>query len=285
MSNQLELDPKNQLAIAAALESSWDKAVELNNALLEDYPEDIDVLNRLAHAQSELGQINKARSTYQKVLEIDAYNPIATRNLTKLTTMRGNGIKPKEGSKSLNPEIFLEDPGKTKTIQVMDLAMPKVLVQLRIGDVIQLHSTKDSVSIVSEDDRRLGKLETSWGKEIAIASSLGSEFSAVIKSVMVGKDPKESSLTIFIREIKRSSKLVHPPFPIENNNFTPYVKEETLGYVKQQDSHSSDEEEEINHENIEEEPEAKEPIPLEHQPQESALRDFIDENDEENLHA
>lgn len=231
MSNQSELDPRFQSAIDAALSGAWDKAVELNVSLYDEYPEDINILNRLGHAYSELGQVNKASATYKKVLEIDPYDPIAKRNLERLSTLRGADLKPKE-AKMISPEMFLEEPGKTKTIELTDLAMPKVLIQLRVGDTVNLTASKTEVTAVSEENKRLGKLEPVWGKEVAQAISLGSSFTAIVKSIKIGKNPKDSTLAIFIRETKRSKKLAHPLFPIDTN-FTPYVREETLSYLKE----------------------------------------------------
>src|SRR3989344_5983366 len=123
MNNQSEMDPRFQNAIQAALIGAWDKAIALNVALYEDYPEDINILNRLGYAYSEVGQVNKANATYKKVLEIDPYNPIAKRNMDKLSTLRGSGVKPKE-AKAITPDIFLEEPGKTKPIDLPDLVLP-----------------------------------------------------------------------------------------------------------------------------------------------------------------
>jgi len=232
--SQVELDPRNQEAITAALDGAWEKAATLNAALSEDYPDDSDVLNRLAKAYTELGQINKARASYEKVLEIDPYNPIAERGLDRLTTLRG--LKTKETNNlPINPEIFLEELGKTKTVEVVDLAMPKVLVNLRVGNPISLHESKDEVTVISEDGHRLGKLEETWGKELAQAMNLGSEFKAVVKSTQVSKDQKKTSLSVFVREVKRAKKLINPPFPIETNNFTPYVRENALSYLKNEE--------------------------------------------------
>ncbi len=235
MSNQAELDPRNQEAIDAALVSDWDKAIKLNTELSEEYPEDVNVLNRLGHAHTELGQVNKASSIYKKILEIDLYNPIAKRNLERLSTLRGSDIKVKETTRSFDPEAFIEEPGKTKTIEVVDLAMPKVLVSLRTGDKVGLSPSKKDITVISEDNHRLGKLEPDWGEEISQALRLGSQFTAIVKAVKVGKDSANSSLSVFLREGKRSNKLAHPTFPIESNNFTPFVREETLNYLKDQE--------------------------------------------------
>lgn len=251
--SQSELDPRNQEAIQSALQGAWEKAVELNIQLAEEFPEDLDILNRLGKAYSELGQVNKAKATFEKVLEEDHYNPIALKNIERLSTLRGTTIKPKEQTtKPLNLDVFIEEPGKTKTIEVLDLAMPKVLIQLRVGDTIKLNINKEAISVISEEDYRLGKLDPHWGSEISQANSLGSEFEAIVKAIKVGKDKENSSLTIFVRETKHSHKLAHPVFPFESN-FTPFVREETISYLKDEEpaqSESSDDSEETAVEDI-----------------------------------
>src|SRR3989344_9242149 len=215
MINQADLDPRNQEAIDAALGNDWGKAVKLNSELTEEYPDDVNVLNRLGHAYAELGQVNKSSSIYKKILEIDPYNPIAKRNLERLSTLRGSDIKVKETRSSFDLDTFIEEPGKTKTIEVLDLAMPKVLISLRTGDKVTLNLNKKDITIISEDNHRLGKLESPWGEEIAQALRLGSQFSAIVKAVKVGKDQVHSSFSVFLRETKRSQRLAHPTFPIE----------------------------------------------------------------------
>lgn len=234
MSNQTDLDPRNQEAIQAALEGAWDKAVSLNTILTEDYPEDTDILNRLGKAYSELGQVNKAKASFEKVLDSDPYNPIAIKNLERLSTLRGSIIKPKDQANPLDLDMFIEEPGKTKTIEVRDLAMPVILINLRVGDIIKLGQSKDSVTVISADNHRLGVLDPIWGRDIAQAIELGSEFNAVVKSIKVGKDQKSSFLSVFAKETKHAKKLIHPVFPIENSTFTPFVREETLAYLKDQ---------------------------------------------------
>lgn len=238
MSNQTDLDPRNQEAIQAALEGAWDKAVFLNTNLIEDYPEDIDILNRLGKAYSELGQVNKAKFWFEKVLENDPYNPIAIKNLERLSTLRGNLIKTKDKTNPLDIAIFIEEPGRTKTIAVRDLAMPTILINLRVGDIVKLNQSKNSVTVISLENRRLGVLDPIWGKEISQAFELGSKFNAFVKSIKVGKDQESSFLSVFVKETKHAKKLIHPVFPIENSNFTPFVREETLSYLKDQEETS-----------------------------------------------
>ncbi len=283
MSNQAELDPRNQEAVDAALENSWEKAIKINIELSEEYPDDVNVLNRLGHAYAELGQVNKANSVYKKILEIDPYNPIAQRNLERLSTLRGSSIKIKETRSTFDPDAFIEEPGKTRVIEVVDLAMPKVLISLRTGDKVDLNPNKKDITIISDDNHRLGKLESSWGEEISQALRLGSQFEAIVKAVKVGKDSVSSTLSVFLREVKRSKKLAHPTFPIENNNFTPFVREESVSYLKEHEGSNSDETSEIVDEASLEELNSDEETPTEHTPieVEAPLPDMIE--DEENF--
>src|SRR3989338_5020068 len=89
------LDPLSQKAIEAALNNNWQEATEINSQLLNRYPEDIETLNRLARAYFESGKITKAKSLYRSVLKLDPYNPIASKNIKKLSELKSKDLKNK----------------------------------------------------------------------------------------------------------------------------------------------------------------------------------------------
>ena len=68
MGTQSQLDPRTNEAINAALESNWEKALELNKHLLEKYPNDIGAMNRLAKALSETGALVEAKKIIVAVI-------------------------------------------------------------------------------------------------------------------------------------------------------------------------------------------------------------------------
>jgi Flp pilus assembly protein TadD len=70
-------------AIQTALIGDWQRAIDLNQLILQEDPDDIDTLNRLAFAFLSLGNPNDAKTLYEKVLTLDMQNPIATRNLKR----------------------------------------------------------------------------------------------------------------------------------------------------------------------------------------------------------
>jgi len=55
-----------QKAIAAAVKANWKDAIDLNKQILKDDPKDVDALNRLARAFSEMGEIIKAQKQLKR---------------------------------------------------------------------------------------------------------------------------------------------------------------------------------------------------------------------------
>lgn len=229
MNNDAVLDPRSEQAVQLALAAQWNEALNINLELIEDYPEDIDTLNRLGRAYTELGNINKAKAAYQKVLTLDQYNSIAANNLKRLSNLKAADAKRIQPI-AVHPAMFLEEPGKTKVMSLNDLAMGSVLVTLRTGDTLELNSNNKTVAVL-KDGKRIGKIPEEWSEIIARAMEAGSDFVAVIKAVTLGKEPEVS---VFVKETKRSPRMHQPIFPTESSNFTPYVREEALGLLSNQ---------------------------------------------------
>ncbi len=101
-----------QKAIAAALKASWKDAVNLNKQILKKDSKDVDALNRLARAFSEVGEIIKAKKTAKKVINIDPHNTIATKALAKWKELR-------KGEKT-NPSKFSARAFSGRTRQNQD---------------------------------------------------------------------------------------------------------------------------------------------------------------------
>ena len=79
-------------AIQTALVGDWQNAIALNEQILQENPNDIDTLNRLAFAYLSVGKPKDAKSLYEKVLSLDMKNPIAIRNLKRLNDVKANKV-------------------------------------------------------------------------------------------------------------------------------------------------------------------------------------------------
>src|SRR3990167_3841789 len=158
---------KNQ-AIKTALTGDWEKAVSINKSLVKENPQDIDALNRLAFAFSILGRTKDAKTAYQKVLKIDSLNPLALRNLKRI----GNSKKIKNGdgyatsaSSMRVTNMFIEEQGKTKIVELVNIAQPSVINTLRTGQSLTLSVKRLKIFVLGSGKRYIGVLPDNIGKD------------------------------------------------------------------------------------------------------------------------
>jgi|SRR3989344_1135548 len=198
-----------KLAIEAAVSLNWQTAAKINQKIISSTKDDAQALNRLAHAQVCLGELTKAKKTYQKVLAIDPYNIIARKNLEKITKSNGqtnghiNGKSIPTNGNLTNAFIF--EPGKTKIISLLNLAPPAIVASLNCGDQILLNPKKHSVSITTMDGIYLGALPDDLAHRLINFIESGNKYDTFVKYATT------KNLTIFIRETQRSEKFANQP--------------------------------------------------------------------------
>lgn len=193
-----------QMAVDAALSSNWSEAASINEKIISLDTTDLEALNRLAHAYVCLGNKDKAKSTYNKVLQADPYNIIATKNIDKISKMNGHTITSGQPNGNLS-DIFLFEPGKTKIINLLNLAPPAILANLNCGDKLTLIQKRHSVTINSLDGTYLGALPDDLAHRLIGFITGGNKYEAYVKCAT----PKV--LTVFIRESERAAKFTNQP--------------------------------------------------------------------------
>jgi len=200
--------PLKDQAIKSALENNWNDAYKINFRLLEENPEDIDTLNRLAFSLIKLSKFKQAKDAYQKVIQLDKTNPIATKNLKKLETMsKQKGSKKSLSADTTNAntsmpldELFIEETGKTKTVELKNVADKKSLSLLQPGDLVCLAVKRSKIFIQSYDKKYIGMLPDSIGMRLITFIKGGNEYQACIKALT------EKTVIVFIKESKKMSK-------------------------------------------------------------------------------
>ena len=195
-------------AIQNALTGDWQKAVAVNKALIKENPVDIDALNRLAFAFSILGRVKDAKNTYQKVLRIDSLNPLALRNLKRIGDLKK--IKNDVGNASLSSSMrltnmFIEEQGKTKIVELVNVAQPSVINNLHTGQFLTLSVKRLKIFVLSNGIQYIGVLPDNIGKRLIKFIKAGNQYEAYVKSAF------DHHIIIFIKEIKRASKLKDQP--------------------------------------------------------------------------
>lgn len=191
-------------AIHTALVGDWNNAVQLNQSILEETPDDIDTLNRLAFAFLSLGKIKDSKMIYEKVLSLDMKNPIAIRNLKRL-----NENQIRVSNIPLN-NLFIEEPGKTKVMELLNIADKKVISYLRSGEKIELKIKRNRIFAINGENQFVGMLPDDICQRLIKFINAGNQYEAYIRKV------ESNHVSIFIRETKRVKKFRDQPSFVSN---------------------------------------------------------------------
>ena len=194
-----------EAAITAALNQNWSEAIKINTILLKGNKDDLGILNRLGYAYLQDGQFTQAKKIFNRVLKLDPYNQIASRNLKKVGTLKRRDLP---GFMShLSPMMFLEDPGKTKIAACVNLAPGSTLSFLCAGQEVSLRAKKHAIEIRDAKNVYLGALPDDLSFKLIKFLGGGNHYHVAVKSV--GKN----SLSVFLREVSRGKKFrLQPSF-------------------------------------------------------------------------
>lgn len=193
-------------AIQTALTGDWDTAIQINQELLEENPNDLETLNRLAFALTVVGKTKEAKKNYQKVLSIDEQNPIALKNLKRLNSSSKKILcNPEFSLTNQANDMFIEETGKTKVIELVNLATPKIIMNLITGELLTLCIKRLKIFILDGKKQYIGMLPEDIGKRLIKFMKGGNTYEACVKAV------EDRHVVIFIREVKRTSRFKNQP--------------------------------------------------------------------------
>lgn len=194
-------------AIQNALENNWEEAIKINLEILEVNPKEIEALNRLGYAQMQANNFKKARETYSEVIKIDATNPIATKNLKKISALenQNSNLKMSMNHKNQMDNVYIQEAGKTKTVELINVADKKTLMALQYGDDVTLTVKRSKIFVLNNEKTFIGMLPDSVGIRLASFMKGGNEYQACIKGI------DEKNITVFIKEVKRAKKFSNLP--------------------------------------------------------------------------
>jgi len=225
-------------AIALALEGRWREAVEANKGILENFPNDVDTLNRLGRAHIELGEYDEARAAYTRAKELDPYNSIADKNLRRLAHLDGDEEAAKgDGASKLEPNYFIEETGKAGVVKLQQLGPKEVLARMVAGDRVELEVNDGNLSVKNEAGEVLGMVEAKHGQRLARLMAGGNKYLATVTS------SSDESLAIIIREVyqhpSQAGQLSFPSKGVES--LRPFVSDKLIRHRMEYDEGSAEE--------------------------------------------
>ncbi len=217
---------KNQ-AIQTALVGDWQRAIDLNQLILQEDPDDIDTLNRLAFAFLSLGNPKDAKALYEKVLVLDMQNPIAIRNLKRL-----DDVTIKRSNITIN-NLFIEEPGKTKVIDLINIADKKVITHLRSGEKLDLKIKRSKIFAYDLDNNFIGMLPDDICQRLIKFINSGNQYEAYVRTI------DNNKVSIFIRETKQVKKFKNQPSFVSGGD-KPKLSLPSTQHSKNKSHHDSD---------------------------------------------
>jgi tetratricopeptide (TPR) repeat protein len=209
----------NRQAVDAALNCDWEVAIKLNLHILETDPHSIPALNRLAKAYFQMGRYKDSKKMYSQVLDIDPYNPIAQKNVKILASFKKDGEEPANGMphQKISASSFLQEPGVTKSVNLVKVAEPQKLSTLTAGMSTKIVQKARGIMITDQAGTYLGALPDDISHLLTRFLDGGNEYEALIKSV------KPNGLTVLIKEVSRSKQFQNRPSFLEETGPVTYA--------------------------------------------------------------
>ena len=214
----------SQEAINLAMQSRWKEAVAVNLNIIENMPTEIDAYNRLGKAYMEMVELDHASEAYTKVLQMDADNNIALKNLNRIAQLKAAKLPAKIERTKVAPHQFVGEAGKSGVVNLYNLANEQILAGMAAGDKVNLKVRGHQLMVENEQGETLGQVEPQHGPRIARLIDGGNKYSAAVVSASEGK------FKVIIKETyqapQQHGKISFPPKPVEG--FQPHIKDTIL---------------------------------------------------------
>ena len=225
-------------AIALALEGEWERASEVNRALLELYENDVEAMNRLGKALMELGRYTEAREVLGRATELAPYNNIAKKNLGRLELLESRPASAMQGRKAGGvPRLFIEESGKSGTTLLRKSATGQTAARIASGDPVTLAIEHEAINVYTREGDYLGQVEPKLGTRLLRLMRGGNRYEAAVIGV------NQQGISIIIREVYRHRALQKVySFPTRTKDeHRIYLNESLTNYTRDEDLDDEDE--------------------------------------------
>lgn len=188
-------------AINNAMNGRWSEAIKLNEDIIKIDKKNIEAHLRLGFAYLQTNKIKKAKQYYLRVLKIQPNNNFVKKNLERIKILDSKKLT-YSNSPPVDPLFFVDIPGKTKTVNLVNCGPKSVLAKLAVGQKVFLVNKKRRVEIRTENKEYAGCLPDDLSKRLAIFIKNGGIFSVYIKETSL------KHTVVLIKEEKKGAKMV-----------------------------------------------------------------------------
>ncbi len=189
-------------AISLALQGEWQRAAEVNQAILALHSDDVDAMNRLGKAFMELNEYARAREVLARVVAQAPYNTIAKKNLTRLEQLEnipatGKQVRRTGGA----PRLFIAESGKSGTTVLQKPAAARMVASVAPGEPANLVVENQAIRVYVRDGEYLGQVEPRLARRLQRLIDGGNRYEAAIIGV------NDWGISLVIRETYRHPSL------------------------------------------------------------------------------
>ncbi len=229
-------------AIDLALKGEWERATEVNRAILELFADEVEAMNRLGKAYMELGKYDDAREVLGNVARIAPYNNIAKKNLARLESLGSSPASAKQGRKAGSaPHVFIEESGKSGTTVLRKIAPSETIARIAPNDPANLVVENSNLNVYSRDGESLGQVDPKLGQRLVRLMCGGNEYDAAIVSV------NQQGMSVIIRETYRHASLQNVcSFPSKTKEeHRVYLGQSLISQIREDDLDDDDDDENV----------------------------------------
>ncbi|NQW16467.1 MAG: tetratricopeptide repeat protein [Chloroflexi bacterium] len=173
-----------QAAVAHALNGQWSDATQANRKLIALNPLDVEAHNRLGKALAASGNIQDAIAAYSRVIELDPYNKIAQRYLTRLEAAGKDGnLTEISGAAIEMARVSGSTTGSAIVTRLVRTAGPDVTGGSAVGDQLKLEPSPAGIRVSTTNGKYLGVVNPKLSVRLARLVMKGSRYDAFVAHV------------------------------------------------------------------------------------------------------
>ena len=187
-------------AIDNAINGQWNQAINFNEDIIKIDKKNAETYLRLGFAYLQTNKIKKAKKYYLQALKLQPNNNLIKKNLEKIKILESKKLTHLK-TFPLDPLLFIDIPGKTKTVNLVKCGPKSVLAKLTVGQRVFLSSKKRRIEIRTEDKEYAGCLPDDLSKRLAIFIKNGGLFSVYIKETSL------KNTIVLLKEEKKGSRM------------------------------------------------------------------------------
>lgn len=217
-------------AIDNAVGGQWNTAIGFNKVIIKIDKKNIETYLRLGFAYLQTSKIKKAKKCYLQALKLQPSNNLIKKNLEKIKILESKKLTHLK-TFPLDPLLFIDIPGKTKTVNLVKCGPKSVLAKLTVGQRVFLVSKKRRIEIRTEDKEYAGCLPDDLSKRLAIFIKNGGLFSVYIKETSL------KNTIVLLKEEKKGSRMSKfVAFPTNSNTNLSRLENSSREEINEEDT-------------------------------------------------